>query len=111
MGATLACCQRNSVSTIPLLPSCSARGCHSYGGEVALHRRQKGRPHGVWMAPAAISRTPVDDRTALGARPFGPIRFACRNGEDLRSIVSAAWHVMRASCRSDLISLPMVRTD
>jgi len=33
------------------------------------------------------------------------------NGEDPRSIVCAAWHVLRASCRSDLISLPMVRTD
>ncbi|MFL9962866.1 GNAT family N-acetyltransferase [Paraburkholderia sediminicola] len=33
------------------------------------------------------------------------------NGEDPESLVSAAWRVLLSSCGSDVISLPMVRTD
>lgn len=54
----------------------------------------------LWTTVRPLAPDPSDQSDLLVA-----------NGEDLRSIVSAAWHVLRASCRSDLISLPMVRTD
>ncbi|MGF6870824.1 GNAT family N-acetyltransferase [Paraburkholderia sp. MM5477-R1] len=40
-----------------------------------------------------------------------PSDLLIANGEDPESMVSAAWRLLRASCASDVINLPMVRTD
>ena len=40
-----------------------------------------------------------------------PSDLLVANGEDPESLVSAAWRVLVSSCGSDVISLPMVRTD